>query len=225
MNSRSSQKKEHHPRLIRIDGRVWNPGHLSEHFSAIATQVGFAFTAASAATGATQNVGLLFTGLAYGLSITTAMFVANKLIDRRIFTQPAGQKRNLRDYAIDREGRSFPPEENAMLLKNVEMIYKPLVTASWAIPAAAFAITLPNTILISAVVPNLREALVYILPVLAMPSMLAAHMLTLRHNCEKLLSTDADRYVFRSNNGDRPSGNAPVLVERPVATFSPKLHR
>lgn len=99
------------PRFIRIDGMPWERGHLMDHFNTPSMKVGMAVVAAAS-----------LCGLAYSPqhSAIALLMSSTYLGVAKLFMVVAddGFTRNMkaREHAIDREGRSFPPQDQTRLM-------------------------------------------------------------------------------------------------------------
>ncbi len=122
MNLRALFEKQHE-RYIRLDGTGWHAGGLSAHFQSAAVRT----TATSMAT---------MTGLhlLHGLADATDIFILGvnmafigicglhaRTLDQSI-TSPAAFWNSFNGYAIDTEGRAFPPKNEPALLQDVARV-------------------------------------------------------------------------------------------------------
>lgn len=198
--------RAHKDRYVKLDGTSWHSGGLRAHFQSAALR-GTALSvtamgAAHAASGALHGADAIFAGMNILFIGLCGLHARN--MDSSI-TPPHAFWNRFSQYAIDTEGRAFPPENEAELLREVARVEKNAMHSLRKV--------LPVTCGMSLVFGAIAGAApVAVFPLLAMMPVYVRDALLIRR-CRKLLHPD-HIHRFAANPPRAPS---PKAVAAPVS--------
>lgn len=196
------------PRYIRLDGREWGMGALKGIFNRTSakTSVAMIFTATAAAFAYNPATAFVIGGSTIALSILSEL--GTTALDRIVMKRPHAI--SPLDYAIDRTGRSTPPENEATLL--LETIY--------AQKKAALAVGVAGSIAITSIargIPVLmtmdpRVAIAVGVTYAIAPTNLLTHYVGVIRRSQKLLNFKGPRYNYCARPPLRQPEKVPVAM-------------